>query len=76
MNISIASLINQAVKTASGLHQQNRDNGNQGIAKTQRAKAETRLAETKRTPVASSAYRVTISQAALQKMQAANSPAA
>ena len=76
MNISIANLISQAVKTASGLHQQSRDNGNQGIAKAQRAKAEARLVETKRTPVPSSAYRVTISQAALQKMQAANSPVA
>lgn len=69
MSISIAEyLINQAVRTTSGLYQQSKDGSNQAILKSQREKAAHRVEETRRPTIPSSAYRVTISPAAMQKM--------
>lgn len=69
MSISIAEyLIHQAVRTASGLQQQTKDNNNQSTVKFQKEKASHRTDEVKRIPSSTSAYRVTISPAALKKM--------
>ncbi|MBF0400019.1 MAG: hypothetical protein HQL90_04560 [Magnetococcales bacterium] len=72
MNISnIADfLVSQVVKTAAGLQQQNKDNSNQGVIKPQRDKLPQRSVESNRVHTPSSAYRVTISSAAMQKMAA------
>lgn len=69
MSISIAEyLVNQAVKTASGLKQHAKNSNNQAALKLQRERVSSRLAEVKRASSPSSAYRVTISSAAMQKM--------
>ena len=76
MSISISEyLIHHAVRTASGLHQQAKDGNNQMVAKSQREKVTHRVEESKRSPASSSAYRVTISPAALQKMAASGTTA-
>lgn len=73
MNLSIPEyLINQAVKTASGLYQQAKDSHNQSTLKLQREKAAQIIAEAQRPPPSSSAYRVTISPAAMQKMESSD----
>ncbi len=71
--MSIASiadyLVNQVVKTASSLQQQSRDTSSQGIVRPQRDnKMVQREVETDRAVRSSSAYRVTISSDAMQKM--------
>lgn len=66
---SIANfLVTQAAKTAASLQQQNKESNNQGIIKPQREKSTHRTTETSRTVTPSSAYRVTISSAAMQKI--------
>ncbi|MEO5362641.1 MAG: hypothetical protein H7838_03335 [Magnetococcus sp. DMHC-8] len=70
MNISSIAdfLVNQVVKTASGLQQQSRDPGSPVMIKPQRDKTLQRADTTDRVAGPSSAYRVTISSAAMQKM--------
>ncbi|MEO5348303.1 MAG: hypothetical protein H7836_01450 [Magnetococcus sp. YQC-3] len=74
MNISSIAdfLVNQVVKNASGLHQQGKDNANPSIVKPQRDKSVQRTTDSVRTITPSSAYRVTISSAAMQKMAVGN----
>lgn len=75
MKISIAEyLINSAVRTAAGLNHNTRDGNNHAKVRSQQEKEAQNVAEVKRTPASSSAYRVTISQAAMQKM-ASSTPA-
>ncbi|MBF0460744.1 MAG: hypothetical protein HQL87_05040 [Magnetococcales bacterium] len=73
MNVtSIAEyLITQAGKAAASLQQQNKNNTNQGVVRPLRDKSGQQTADASRTSVAvspSSAYRVTLSAAAMQKI--------
>ncbi len=70
MNISTVAgfLINHAVKTAGGLSQNSKENASQMVLKPTRDKPSERLSENSRSSMRSSAYRVTISSAAMQKM--------
>ena len=73
MSISIAEyLVHHAIRTATGLQQQAKDGSNHAIIKTQRDKPSQRIEESKRTTAPTSAYRVTISSAAMQKMAASS----
>ncbi|MBF0108485.1 MAG: hypothetical protein HQL76_04865 [Magnetococcales bacterium] len=72
MDIASAAsyLIDRAVKMAAGLHQQPRDNtAKPASIRTVREKGSDRLNEPTPTFRSSSAYRVSISNAGLQKMQ-------
>ena len=70
MNIASAAsfLINQAVKSAAGLKQQTRDSGNRADIKPMRDKTASRMTPNSPHGPQSSAYRVTISHAAQQRM--------
>ncbi|MBF0162159.1 MAG: hypothetical protein HQL88_07715 [Magnetococcales bacterium] len=70
MNISSIAdyLVNKVVTTASSLQQQNRESANQGVVRPLRDKSAQRVAEGVRVASPSSAYRVTISSAAMQKV--------
>ncbi|MEO5350493.1 MAG: hypothetical protein H7836_12720 [Magnetococcus sp. YQC-3] len=64
-------LLNQMVRSASGLQPQNRENTTQqGVGKAQRERVAARTMESSRPMSSSSAYRVTISPAAMQKIAA------
>ena len=78
MDITSAAgfLIRTAVRTASGLQQQQKDASERSILKPIREKPSDRLTENKRRPMGSSAYRVTISSAAMQKMSVGNTATA
>ncbi|MEO5340138.1 MAG: hypothetical protein H7837_06420 [Magnetococcus sp. MYC-9] len=70
MNISSIAdfFVNQVVRSASSLQQQGKDTANQGVVRPQRDKTAQRTVESGRAVTPSSAYRVTISSAAMQKM--------
>ena len=73
MSISIAEyLVHHAVRTATGLQQQTKDGNNHTTIKAQRDKPNQRIEENKRVSTPTSAYRVTISPAAMQKMAASS----
>ncbi len=62
-------LVSQMVKSAVGLQQQNKENmANQGVLKSPRERLLSRSLESNQAAGTSSAYRVTISSAARQKM--------
>ncbi|MBF0113981.1 MAG: hypothetical protein HQM04_02960 [Magnetococcales bacterium] len=61
-------LVNQVVKTASGLQQQSKDTSPQDVSRPQREKPLQRSVDSERVATPSTAYRVTISSAAMQKM--------
>ena len=71
MKVSIAEyLINQTVRAASGLHQHAKDSPKQSTVQSRQEKSTQRVAEAERGQTSSSAYRVTISPAAMQKIAA------
>lgn len=64
-------LVDQMVRSTSGLQKQNKENTtNQGVVSPQRDKSPQRTTDGNRAGSSSSAYRVTISSAAMQKMAA------
>ncbi len=78
MDITSAAgyLIQTAIRTAAGLQQQQKDASERNILKPVREKPAERLTENKRRSQGSSAYRVTISSAAMQKMSVGKMAAA
>lgn len=70
MNISSIAdfLVNQVVKSAASLNQQGKDNAHPSTVRPQRDKPVQRTTDSVRQVTPSSAYRVTISSAAMQKM--------
>lgn len=68
VNTIAGFLIQTAIKTASGLQQQKREASDRVVVRPARERSEQRASEKTVRPRASSAYRVSISSAAMQKM--------